>query len=75
MDVPAGVHVETVKLDSCPWKAPCPQCGKMVKRVKHLNRVVTSMSFQKVRKIHIDYGEYTVQCGCGERRASYLHLR
>lgn len=66
MDAPAGVHVETVKLDCCPRKAPCPHCGKMAKRVKHLHRVVTSMAFHKVRKIHIHYGEYEARCGCCE---------
>jgi hypothetical protein len=63
MDAPS---IETVNCERCPRKAPCPYCGEMAKRVKHLHRVVTSIAFHKVRKIHIHYGEYKAQCGCCE---------
>jgi hypothetical protein len=63
MDAPS---VETVNYECCPRKAPCPHCGKMAKRVKHLHRVVTSIAFHKVRKIHIHYGEYEAGCECCE---------
>lgn len=66
MDAPRGVPVETVNCECCPRKAPCPHCGKMARRVKHLYRVVTSIAYHKVRKVQIHYGEYAARCECCE---------
>ena len=52
-------------LVSCaPMKAPCPQCGKLAKRVRTGERDVRTIAYHQIAILHIIYGEYQPQCGC-----------
>jgi len=45
-------------------KAPCPQCGKMARRKRVLQRQVRTIAYQKIAYLDITYGEYAARCGC-----------
>jgi len=50
---------------SCaPRKAPCPQCGKMAKRVRTGEREVRTIAYHQITILRITYGEYQPRCGC-----------
>src|SRR5689334_5700315 len=58
---PQGVHIPL----RCAFKtAPCPRCGKPVRRKRTLTRQVRTLAYRKVAYLDVTYGEYQARCRC-----------
>lgn len=53
-----------IPVSCAPKKAPCPQCGKLAKRVRSDVREVRTIAYQQIAFLRITYGEYQPRCGC-----------
>jgi hypothetical protein len=63
MDASAPTII-TIPILCAPKKAPCPQCGKLAKRVRTHERDVRTIQYKKIAVLHITCGEYQARCGC-----------
>jgi hypothetical protein len=48
----------------CPKSHPCPHCGVLGRRKRHLHRRIRSLAYRQVAFLDVHYAEYQSRCDC-----------
>ena len=62
MDAKAPTRVIPVRC--APKQAPCPNCGKLGRRKRTLERKVRTIAYKEIATLRITTGEYEARCQC-----------
>lgn len=62
----AEAPVRRIPVSCAPKKAPCPECGRLGRRQRTLDREVRSIAYKQIVVLDITYGEYATACECSK---------